>query len=145
MEKSPKNMTRMVRDHIKKTVDDPYSMTDFSDVVTPELIHQTASVYNLFFNTLTNRLVGLQTRTNQIERTVVSDVVGDGTASRQPYGDFSKLVWHFMYNEYAKHYPLVVILSGSTSDAPHVNKIKKCCNEQGLHVHIHYGSAHKGL
>ena len=48
-----------------------------------------------------------------------------------------------MYNEYAKHYPLVVILSGSTSDAPHVNKIKKCCNEQGLHVHIHYGSAHK--
>lgn len=133
----------VVRDHIKKTVDDPYSMTDFSDVVTPELIHQTASVYNLFFNTLTNRLVGLQTRTNQIERTVVSDVVGDGTASRQPYGDFSKLVSHFMYNEYAKHYPLVVILSGSTSDAPHVNKIKKCCNEQGLHVHIHYGSAHK--
>ena len=55
----------VVRDHIKKTVDDPYSMTDFSDVVTPELIHQTASVYNLFFNTLTNRLVGLQTRTNR--------------------------------------------------------------------------------
>ena len=48
-----------------------------------------------------------------------------------------------MYNEYAKNYPLVVILSGSTSDAPHVNKIKKCCNDQGLHVHIHYGSAHK--
>ena len=41
----------VVRDHIKKTVDDPYSMTDFSDVVTPELTHQTASVYKLFFNT----------------------------------------------------------------------------------------------
>ena len=133
----------IVRDHIKKTVDDPYSMTDFSDVVTPELTHQTASVYKLFFNTLTNRLVGLQTRTRQIERTVVKDIEGDETASRQPYGDFKKIVSHFMYNEYAKHYPMVVILSGSTSDAPHVNKIKKCCNEQGLHVHIHYGSAHK--
>ena len=133
----------VVRDHIKKTIEDPYSMTDFSDVVTPELISQTASVYKLFFNTLTNRFVGLQTRTDKIERTVVSDVEGDETASRQPYGDFNKLVSHFMYNEYAKNYPLVVILSGSTSDAPHVNKIKKCCNDQGLHVHIHYGSAHK--
>ena len=86
MEKEPEKYDKdVVRDHIKKTVSDPYSMTDFSDVVTPELTHQTASVYKLFFNTLTNRLVGLQTRTRQIERTVVKDIEGDETASRQPW------------------------------------------------------------
>ena len=44
----------------------------------------------------------------------------------------------YMDNEFPKVHPCIVCLAGSESDKAHVEKIKKACVDQGMHVYIHY-------
>ena len=107
----------IVRDYIKKTVEDPYSQTTFD--VPEEMIMRTSSVYSQFFNMLTgNDIVASETRMNEIISEYLSDID-----------------WVMR--------PHLVILSGSESDKDHVDKIVKQAEKYNIRTKRHVASAHK--
>lgn len=108
----------VIRDYIKKTVDDPYAQTEFH--VEQEQIEKTIRVYKDFFSMLTG------VELSDLRFTPVEDVVD------RYYADE-----HWVNND------TVVILSGSTSDDAHVQKLIKFAKAQGIYTLSHVSSAHK--
>lgn len=109
----------VIRDYIKKTVSDPYSQTEFH--VEQEQIEKTINVYKLFFAMLTGGRELIELRFTSVE-----DVIET-----------------YYSNEHCKTHDTVVILSGSTSDDTHVQKLIKFANAQGIYTISHVSSAHK--
>ena len=107
----------IVRDYIKANVKDPYSMTKFD--VPQELIEKTYSTYSTFFSVLT----GFYTLPETKDRDEVINKY------------FDNVDWILR--------PHLVILSGSPSDADHVNKIKKMAEVYNIQTISHVASAHK--
>ena len=108
----------IIRDYIKKTVDDPYSQTTFH--VEDSQIEKTISVYRDFFKMLTGNDLG------ELRCTTVDEAV-----------EFYYEQEHWVNND------TVVILSGSESDHAHVSKLRKYAEESGMFVLSYVSSAHK--
>lgn len=108
----------IIRDYIKKTVDDPYSQTTFH--VEEQQKEKTICVYRDFFKMLTGNDVG------ELKYTNVDTAV-----------DFYYEQEHWVNND------TVVILSGSESDHAHVSKLRKYAEESGMFVLSYVSSAHK--
>ena len=130
------------RDWIKKNVDDPYKMTVFD--VPLELKTQTKNIYMQFYK----RLTGKSLRDTSIRPIDESQYRGDYDSSetlctQETPNTLEEDVDFFYENHFPRWFPSVVILAGSESDHKHVDKIKKCCEDQKLRVYVHYGSAHK--
>jgi phosphoribosylaminoimidazole-succinocarboxamide synthase/formyltetrahydrofolate-dependent phosphoribosylglycinamide formyltransferase len=107
----------VVRDYIKAHVKDPYSLTTFD--VPDELIEKTYSTYSTFFSVLT----GYYTLPEMGDR---DDIINKY---------FDNIDWILR--------PHLVILSGSESDADHVNKIQKMAEKYNIQTISHVASAHK--
>ena len=108
----------VIRDYIKKTVSDPYSQTEFH--VEQEQIDKTIGVYREFFTMLTGCELG-----------------------ELRFTDVVSVIESYYSDEHCKTNDTVVILSGSTSDDAHVQKLIKFANAQGIHTISHVSSAHK--
>tara|TARA_Y100000389_G_scaffold204674_2_gene258779 strand:+ start:110 stop:2068 length:1959 start_codon:yes stop_codon:yes gene_type:complete len=113
----------VVRDWIKKNYDDPYSMSNFN--IPAEMINKTENVYMQFYK----RLVDLDIHT-----------ISDNYNSEN--WKMTDVVNHFNIN-ISKYFPTVVILAGSESDMPHIEKISNACKNLDLYTKIHISSAHK--
>ena len=123
----------IVRDYLKKNVTNPYALTSFD--VPRDLKTQTTNVYKMFYNKLTNKMIG--TNNSNIHHGNEFSLNTETMASVEAVCD------DYMDNEFPKTHPCIVCLAGSESDKAHVEKIKKACVDQGMHVYIHYASAHK--
>lgn len=107
----------IVRDYIKKTVEDPYKQTSFD--VPQEMIDRTSTIYSQFFNMLTgNNIIPSKTTMNEIVKEYYSDID-----------------WILR--------PHLVILSGSESDKDHVDKIVQQAEKYNIRTKRHVASAHK--
>ena len=108
----------VIRDYIKKTVDDPYSQTTFN--VEESQIDKTIGVYRDFFKMLTTFEIG------DLRSTSVNEVI-----------DYYYEQEHWVKND------TIVILSGSDTDHEHVSKLRKYLEEKKLFVLSYVSSAHK--
>ena len=108
----------IIRDYIKKNVDDPYNQTSFE--IEPEQIKITLDVYRKFYTILTTKTV------NTLYTADLMCIVQDYYENH-----------HWITNN------TLVILSGSVSDENHVKKIVSFANKKGLYTLSHVSSAHK--
>ena len=130
------------RDWIKKNVDDPYKVTVFD--IPEELKTQTKNTYMRFYNQLTGKALNDNSLSSSESLQYRGDYDSSETLCLQDTANtLEEDVDFFFQNNYPRWFPSVVILAGSESDHKHVEKIKKCCEEQKLRVYVHYGSAHK--
>jgi len=109
----------VIRDYIKKTVSDPYSQTEFH--VEQEQIDKTINVYRFFFAMITGGV-----ELCDLRYTTVEDVVD-----------------RYYEDEHWINHDTVVILSGSTTDDAHVQKLINFAKAQGIYTLSHVSSAHK--
>ena len=109
----------VIRDYIKKTVSDPYSQTEFH--VEQEQIDKTINVYRFFFAMITGGV-----ELCDLRYTTVEDVVD-----------------RYYEDEHWINHDTVVILSGSTTDDAHVQKLINFAKAQGIYALSHVSSAHK--
>ena len=122
----------VVRDYIKKTVDDPYKHTEFT--VPDKVKDDTTQVYVDFYRCLTGDDSELTSLNEDIENPVILNQ------------ETEELIDHFYYEEkecILRKLGGVVILAGSQSDEKHVEKIKESLRKQKIVVYNHYASAHK--
>ena len=122
----------VVRDYIKKTVDDPYKHTEFN--VPEDVKDNTTNVYVDFYRCLTGDTKELSSLREDVENPLILNQ------------ETEELIDHF-YNEEKTTILTklggVVILAGSQSDEKHVEKIKESLRKQKIVAYNHYASAHK--
>lgn len=118
------------KDQIRRYINKEYPdfknlpLLDRPAVIIPEEVKtQLFSSYAFLLNTLTSKLVG-----EPIKFVESSDST-----------NYSSILQEYYNNEA----PKIIIMSGSISDAPKVNKVADYCTENGIVSKIYYHSAHK--
>ena len=118
------------KDQIRRYINKEYPdfknlpLLDRPSVIIPEEVKtQLFSSYAFLLNTLTSNLV-----TEPVKFTESSNNI-----------NYKSILQNYYDNEA----PRVIIMSGSISDAPKVNKVADYCKENGLVSKIYYHSAHK--
>ena len=148
----------VIRDYIKKSVNDPYSQTSFD--VPIEMKERTTSIYTDFYRRLTAFAPELAVALSDCVCDVDVDVdVCSNTRSNTEFYSRSLVeaahnlemetlntVESFLETDgkpVLAKMGCVVILAGSTSDEKHVEKIKTALKKQKIPSYVHYASAHK--
>ena len=119
------------KDQVRRYINSNYPdfknlpLLDRPDVIIPDEVKtQLFSSYAFLLNTLTSNLVS--------EPIKFLNTSADST-------NYSSLLENYYHNDA----PKVIIMSGSISDAPKVNKVADHCEKYGLSSKIYYHSAHK--
>ncbi len=111
----------IIRNTLKKSWD-PYAEDAGDPPVTEELLRQTDVAYRTLYQLITNS----QSSNEQFDSNLVT------------HNSLDEIYNHFLNTQ-----DRVVIIAGSTSDDPHVNKLEAALNNQGIMVDRYVSSAHK--